>query len=197
MTVSQSLELIAETFGVANWNTLAAAIHSAAFDRRKSVLPLPPPGDEGGPTVRFSPELQATLHRAFGFARRRMHEYTTLEHLLLALIEDADASGAMKACNVDLATLNDAVAGDLDIELKELVTADGEATGPTAAFQRVVQRAVVHVRASGGQTVTGVQLVLAIFAERESPAVHFLIEQALTRQDVAHVLAHGIGKGGV
>jgi hypothetical protein len=195
ITVSQSLELIAETFGAANWNTLAAAIRSAAADQRKRALPFPPLTNDDVSSVRLSPELEGTLHRAFGFARRRKHEYTTLEHLLLALIEDGDASAVMKACNVDLAVLKDGVAGYVDIELKKLLSADGGETRPTAAFQRVVQRAVVHVRASGGKSVTGAQLLLAIFAERESPAVRFLIEQDLTRQDAAHYLAHGIGKG--
>jgi hypothetical protein len=193
ITVSQSLELIAETFGAANWNTLAAAIRSAAADQRKRALPLPVTGDL--PNLRLSAELEETLRRAIGFARWRKHAYATLEHLLLALIEDADASAVMTACGIDLAALKDSVAGYIDIDLKKLLIADGSEPKPTAAFQRVVQRAVLHIRESGHHAVTGAQLLLAIFAERESPAVRFLIEQDLTRQDAAHFLAHGIGKG--
>src|SRR5258706_15380828 len=94
-------------FGAANWNALAAAIRAEAFPSRKNASPLPAPTAEVVPGSRFSAELESTLHRAFASARKRKHEYTTLEHLLLALTDDAAASAAMKACHADLGALKD------------------------------------------------------------------------------------------
>ena len=195
VTISQSLELIAETFGVADWNTLAAAIRAEVLASRKNTPPLPPLSAEAVPGLRFSTELESTLHRAFASARKRKHEYTTLEHLLLALIDDADASAAMRACNVDLGALKDGLTSYVDNELKKLELGDGSGSKPTAAFQRVTQRTWLHVQGAGRHTVTGAQVLLAIFAERESPAAWLLGQQGVTRQDAAHFIAHGIGKG--
>jgi hypothetical protein len=195
ITISQSLELIAETFGVADWNTLAAAIRAEVLASRKNTPPLPPLSAEAVPGLRFSTELESTLHRAFASARKRKHEYTTLEHLLLALIDDADASAAMRACNVDLGALKDALTSYVDNELKKLELGDGSGSKPTAGFQRVTQRTWLHVQGAGRHTVTGAQVLLAIFAERESPAAWLLGQQGVTRQDAAHFIAHGIGKG--
>jgi hypothetical protein len=195
ITISQSLELIAEMFGVADWNTLAAAIRAEALASRKNASPLPAPTAEVVPGSRFSAELESTLHRAFASARKRKHEYTTLEHLLLALTDDADASAAMKACHADLGALKDGLTSYVDNELKKLELGDGSESKPTAAFQRVTQRAVLHVQGLGRDTVTGAQFLLAIFAERESPAARLLGEQGVTRLDAANFIAHGIGKG--
>jgi hypothetical protein len=184
ITISQSLELIAEAFGVADWNTLSAAI--------RAETTAPRIVDTG---MRFSPELVSTLHRALTHANPRKHNSSTLEHLLLALIEDSDASATMRACNVDLVVLKNQLANYLDND-KNLVVDDGSESKPTAAFQRVVQRAVIHIQGSGGETVTGAQLLMAIFSESESPAAELLGKQGITRQDAAHFVAHGIVKGG-
>jgi hypothetical protein len=194
ITNSQSLELIAEAFGVADWNTLSAAIRAEATAPRNNATPPPPSIAEGEPGQRFSAELESTLHRAIAHANQRKHQYSTLEHLLLALIEDADASAAMKACNVDLAALKDQLANYVDNELKQLEVNDGRDTQPTAAFQRVVQRALFHVQGLGRHIVTGGQVLMAMFAETESPAARLLGEQGMTRLDAAHFIAHGLGK---
>jgi glyoxalase superfamily protein/ClpA/ClpB-like protein len=195
ITNSQSLELIAEAFGVADWNTLSAAIRAEATAPRNNATPPPSSIAEGAPGTRFSAELESTLHRALAYAIQRKHQYSTLEHLLLALIEDADASAVMRACGVDLAALKGHLASYVDIQLKTLVVDDGRDTKPTAAFQRVVQRAVIHVQGSGGDMVTGSQLLMAIFSESESPAAWLLGKQGMTRLDAATFIAHGIVKG--
>ncbi len=107
ITVSESLELIAKAFGVADWNTLSAAVRAKAPAPRNEFSPSPPPAAERvlGPGPHFSRELESTLHRALAGANHREHDYATLEHLLLALIDDQDASAVMKACNVDLGAL--------------------------------------------------------------------------------------------
>lgn len=192
ITNGQSLELIAETFGVADWNTLTAAIRAKAPSNNASP---PPPTAQGVPGPQFSAELELTLRRAFAYAKRRKHEYTTLEHLLLALTGDVDASTVMKASAVDLGELEQNLASYIDNELKTLVTDGGGESQPTAAFQRVVQRAVVHTQGTGRHVITGAQLLLAIFAETRSPAVRFLGAQQMTRQDAANFIAHGIVKG--
>jgi hypothetical protein len=194
ITVSESLELIAAAFGAADWNTIAAAIRAeAATLRQKASIP-PPLAAEAISGPRFSTGLEATLHRAFACANQRTHEYTTLEHLLLALIDDADASAVMKACNVDLGVLRDALAAYVDSELTKLETGDDSNSRPTAAFQRVVQRARLQVKELGGDIVTGAQILLAIFPERESTAVWLLGEQDMTRYDAANFIDGGIGK---
>jgi hypothetical protein len=195
ITISQSLELIAEAFGVADWNTLSAAIRAEAAAPRNYVGPTPPPTAEGAPGPQFSAELESTLHRALEYANQRKHQYSTLEHLLLALIDDADASAVMKACNVDLGALNDQLANYVDNELKKLEVNDGSAAEPTAAFQRAVQRAVLHIQGLGRHIVTGGQVLMAMFAETESPAARLLAEQGMTRLDVANFIAHGVVKG--
>jgi hypothetical protein len=193
ITISQSLELIAEIFGVGDWNTLAAAIRREA--QRESASARPPAATAGwAPAQVFSRELELTLHRALAHANERAHEYATLEHLLLALIDDADASAVMNACNVDLGALQRDLANYLDNELKTLVTDNDRDAKPTAAFQRVVQRAVLHIR-NLDRDVTGRDLLVAMFAERESPAVWFLGEQEMTRRDAASVILPGGKKG--
>jgi hypothetical protein len=192
ITVSQSLELIAEAFGMADWNTLSAAIRAEAAHPPNNISPPQFPTAWSG--YAFSAALQSTLLRAIACSKRRNHQYATLEHLLLALIDDVDASGVMTACKVDLGVLKERLVGYVDNVLKTLVIDDGEAM-PTAGFQRVVQRAVIHVLSSGRQEVTGANLLVAIFAEHESPAAHFLQEQGMTRDDAVDYLSKGIRKG--
>jgi Glyoxalase superfamily protein/Clp amino terminal domain, pathogenicity island component len=197
ITVSQSLELIAQTFGVADWNTLAAAIRAETPAPRESESSPPPPTAEGVAAPRFSAELESTLHRALAYANQRKHEYATLEHLLLALIDDVDASAVMKACEVDLGVLRGSLARYIDNELKELVIDEGGVPKWTAGFQRVVQRAVIQTQALvGGDMVTGAELLANIFAERESHAAYFLQQQEMTRHDAVNYINHGIGKRG-
>jgi hypothetical protein len=193
VTISQSLELIAEVFGVADWNTLSAAIRRQRSAAGKNASP-PPPTDEG-PLTRFSAELESTLQRALAYANQRKHEYTTLEHLLLALMEDVTASGVMKVCEVDLDALKEKLVSYIDDELKTLVTDDGRKSRPTPAFQRVVQRAILHVEDLGRHAVTGGDILVAMFAETESPAVWLLGEQQMTQQDASNFILRGILKG--
>jgi ATP-dependent Clp protease ATP-binding subunit ClpA len=142
----------------------------------------------------FSRNLEETLHRAVAFANQRKHEYATLEHLLLSLADDQEAAGVMRACEVDLAVLKKNLLNYLDTELKSLVVDDGEDAKPTAGFQRVIQRAVIHVQSSGREEVTGANVLVAIFSERESHAAYFLQEQDMTRYDAVNFIAHGIAK---
>jgi ATP-dependent Clp protease ATP-binding subunit ClpA len=142
----------------------------------------------------FSRSLEQALHRALALAGERRHEYATLEHLLLALIDDQDAAAVMRACNVDLDVLRRNLVEYVDTELANLV-ADGRADSkPTAGFQRVIQRAVIHVQSSGREEVTGANVLVAIFAERESHAAYFLQEQDMTRYDAVNYISHGIAK---
>ncbi len=142
----------------------------------------------------FSPNLEDSLHRAVKTANEHKHEYATLEHLLLALIDDADAANVMKACEVDLGALKKSLASYVDNDLKSLVVDDGEDAKPTAGFQRVIQRAIIHVQSSGREDVTGANVLVAIFSERESHAAYFLQQQEMTRYDAVNFIAHGIAK---
>jgi ATP-dependent Clp protease ATP-binding subunit ClpA len=142
----------------------------------------------------FSQSLETALHRALESANERQHEYATLEHLLLALIDDRDANAVMRACNVDLAELRRKVTAYLDTELQSLVKKGSADAQPTTGFQRVVHRAVVHVQSSGREEVTGANVLVAIFAERESHAAFFLQEQDMSRFDAVQYMSHGIAK---
>src|SRR5216117_1671040 len=142
----------------------------------------------------FSRNLEQSLHRALALANERHHEYATLEHLLLALLEDQDAAAVMRACNVDLDKLKRSLVGYIESELDNLVTEGNEDSKPTAGFQRVIQRAVIHVQSSGREEVTGANVLVAIFAERESHAAYFLQEQDMTRYDAVNYISHGIAK---
>ncbi len=142
----------------------------------------------------FSRSLEQSLHRALALANERRHEYATLEHLLLALIDDQDAAAVMRACNVDLDKLRRSLVAYLETELENLITEGNEDFEPTAGFQRVIQRAVIHVQSSGREEVTGANVLVAIFAERESHAAYFLQEQDMTRYDAVNYISHGIAK---
>ncbi len=142
----------------------------------------------------FSRNLEQTLHRAIALAGQRRHEYATLEHLLLSLLEDSDAAAVLRACSVDLAALKKSLVEYIDSELENLVSDGREDSKPTAGFQRVIQRAVIHVQSSGREEVTGANVLVAIFAERESHAAYFLQEQDMTRYDAVNYISHGIAK---
>ena len=142
----------------------------------------------------LSPHLEQTLHRALVCANTRHHEFATLEHLLLALTEDPDAVSVMRACDVDVERLLKDLTEYIDSELQNLVhPASGEAK-PTSSFQRVLQRAAIHVQSSGREEVTGANVLVALFSERESNAVFLLQEQEMTRYDAVNYISHGIAK---
>src|SRR6201988_2791301 len=142
----------------------------------------------------FSQSLEQSLHRALAIANERHHQYATLEHLLLSLIDDSDAAAVMRACSVDLAKLRPHPVNYLETEFENLVTDGADDAKPTAGFQRVIQRAVIHVQSSGREEVTGANVLIAIFAERESHAAYFLQEQHMTRYDAVNYISHGIAK---
>jgi ATP-dependent Clp protease ATP-binding subunit ClpA len=143
----------------------------------------------------FSRNLEQSLHRALAAANERRHEYATLEHLLLSLLDDGDAAAVMRACSVDLESLKKSLLDYIDNELANLATnSRHDEAKPTAGFQRVIQRAVIHVQSSGREEVTGANVLVAIFAERESHAAYFLQEQDMTRYDAVNYISHGIAK---
>src|SRR5471032_1373867 len=142
----------------------------------------------------FSRSLEQSLHRALAIANERRHEYATLEHLLLALCDDQDATAVMRACNVDVDKLRGSVKEFLNEELGDLATMSGDDPKPTAGFQRVLQRAAIHVQSSGREEVTGANVLIALFSERESHAVYFLQAQEMTRFDAVNFVSHGIAK---
>ena len=143
----------------------------------------------------FSASLENAIHEALAAANARKHELATLEHLLLALLDEPDAAKVMRACSVDLKLLRKALVDFIEDDLSSLITdADGSEAVPTAAFQRVIQRAAIHVQSSGRTEVTGANVLVAIFAERESNAAYFLQEQDMTRYDAVNFIAHGVAK---
>jgi ATP-dependent Clp protease ATP-binding subunit ClpA len=139
----------------------------------------------------LSSALAATLHRAVGFASQRKHEYVTLEHLLLALVDDDDASTVMRVCGAGLGALAEKLVGYLDNELMKIVIDNGADPKPTAAFQRVVQRAEVRRKALGRSMMTGANILEAITFETQSPAAQLLGEQGMTRQRLLSIVTHG------
>ncbi|MDX1785458.1 MAG: ATP-dependent Clp protease ATP-binding subunit ClpA [Roseovarius sp.] len=143
----------------------------------------------------FSTTLEQAIHAALALANTRQHEFATLEHLLLALIDEPDAARVMKACSVETEDLRSTLVDFIDDDLSNLVTdIEGSEAVPTAAFQRVIQRAAIHVQSSGRTEVTGANVLVAIFAERESNAAYFLQEQDMTRYDAVNFIAHGVAK---
>ncbi len=142
----------------------------------------------------FSRSLEKALHQALAYANERQQEYATLEHLLLALLDDQDAAAVMRACNVDMDAIRRSLLEYIETELENLVTDGEEDSKPTAGFQRVIQRAVIHVQSSGREEVTGANVLVAIFAERESHAAYFLQDQDMTRYDAVNYISHGIAK---
>ena len=142
----------------------------------------------------LSRHLERSLHRALALAAERHHEYSTLEHLLLALTEDQDAVAVMRACGVSMDRLRADLSKYLDEELSSLITQDVVDPKPTAGFQRVLQRAVIHVQSSGREEVTGANVLVSLFSERESHAVYYLQSQDMTRFDAVNYISHGITK---
>ncbi len=142
----------------------------------------------------LSPNLEQSLRRALAYATERRHEYATLEHLLLALTEDQDAVAVLRACGVDLEQLSNDLVEFLDTDLADMVSIGASEPKPTEGFQRVVQRAVIHVQSSGREEVTGANMLVALFAERESHAVYFLQLHDMSRYDAVNYISHGIAK---
>ena len=144
----------------------------------------------------LSRNLEQSLHRALAIATERRHEYATLEHLLLALSEDADAVAVLRACGVELDQLRQNLTEFIDKEIPDILSAEEADPKPTASFQRVVQRAAIHVQSSGREEVTGANVLVALFSERESHAVYYLQVHDMTRLDAVNYISHGITKVG-
>ncbi|MCB1384569.1 MAG: ATP-dependent Clp protease ATP-binding subunit ClpA [Nitratireductor sp.] len=142
----------------------------------------------------FTDSLERVIHQALTLASERGQEFATLEHLLLALTDDADAVAVMRACNVNLDQLRQTLTDYIDNDLADLVSGFDDEARPTTGFHRVIQRAIIHVQSSGREEVTGANVLVAIFAERESHAVYFLQEQEMTRFDAVNYISHGIAK---
>lgn len=142
----------------------------------------------------LSKTLEQTLHRALIYAATRSHEFATLEHLLLALTEDTDAMAVLRACSVDIERLRENLTNYINNDLNNIVNTGVDEAQPTSGFQRVLQRAAIHVQSSGREEVTGANLLVALFSERESFAVFFLQEQDMTRFDAVNYISHGIAK---
>jgi ATP-dependent Clp protease ATP-binding subunit ClpA len=144
----------------------------------------------------FTRTLETTLRRALSLADERLHEYVTLEHLLASLVDDDDAAQVMSACKVDLDRLRASLDAYMEDELDNLVVdrREREEARPTAGFQRCLQRAMLHVDSSGQREVTGANVLVALFSERESHAAYFLQEQDMTRYDAVNFISHGLAK---
>jgi hypothetical protein len=205
VTVSQSLELIAQTFGAADWNTLSAAIRAQPGAMPQSTSRQTPtaegaraPGDRANPptTDALSAELESTLTQVFAYAKGRRHEEITLEHLVLFLLDDPNASSAMKASGIDLDDLRGKLSDYIDKSVKSHATDSGGDPKPTLGFQRVLQRAVFHVKSAGRLPVNSLNVLVAVFSEKESHVVGLFNEQGVTRMDVVNYIAHGFIKGG-
>lgn len=142
----------------------------------------------------LSSNLEETIHRSIDLATRRRHEFATLEHLMLGLCEDPDAVHVLRACDVEIDRLSSDLIGHIDKELDYLVSEYPVDPRPTDSFTRALQRAAVHVQSSGREKITGANVLVAIFSERESHAVYFLQEQGMTRWDAVNFISHGIAK---
>lgn len=139
-------------------------------------------------------ELEARLDHALALARERNQQYATLEHLLLALLDDRDTEAALIACRVGVDRLRRQLLDYIDTQLDSIKGRDGEEPRPTAGFQRALQRAAIHVQSSGGDTVAGTDLLLAVFSEHASAAARYLREYGVTKSDLANYLDHGLAK---
>ena len=142
----------------------------------------------------LSRNLEQSLHRALALSNERSHEFATLEHLLLALTEDRDSVAVLRACGIDLERLRCDLIDYLDNDLAFLSREDSGDPKPTAGFQRVLQRAAIHVQSAGREEVTGANVLVSMFAERESHAIYFLQEQNMSRLDAVNYISHGIAK---
>ena len=144
----------------------------------------------------LSKQLEQSLHTALTIAKEQQHEYATLEHLLLALLDDTDAGPVMRGCGIDVKELRDTLVDFIENDLSSLVVRNLDEAKPTAGFQRVIHRAAIHVQSAGKSEVTGANVLVALFSERESHAVYFLQEQDINRLDVVNYISHGIVKYG-
>ena len=144
----------------------------------------------------LSKNLEISLHRALALAKKYRHEYATLEHLLYALTDDPDAAAVMRGCGISMTDIKKNLSDFLENELTSLVVDEVEESRPTAGFQRVIHRAAIHVQSAGKTEVTGANVLVALFSERDSHAVFFLQEQELSRLDVVNYISHGIVKYG-
>ena len=142
----------------------------------------------------LSRNLEETLHRALRYANERRHEYATLEHLLLALTDDQDAVAMLRACDIRVDKLRSDLVEYIDNDLSSLITNRSDDGAPTDSFQRVLHRAAIHVQSSGREEVTGANVLVALFSERESHAVFYLQDQEMTRLDAVNYISHGITK---
>ena len=142
----------------------------------------------------LSKELEFTLNQAFKSAREKQHEFMTIEHLLLALLDNPAAAQVLRACGADIEALRRDIDGFIEETTPLIMDDEGRETQPTLGFQRVLQRAVFHVQSSEKKEVTGANVLVAIFSEQESQAVFFLDRQNITRLDVVNYISHGISK---
>src|SRR5215204_1554765 len=147
---------------------------------------------DGGTMI--AQELEVSLHMAFVEARQKQHEFITVEHLLLAMLDNPSAAEVLKACGVDLEELRGVLTDFINEHTPRLPPHSDADTQPTQGFQRVIQRAILHVQSSGKKEVTGANVLVAIFGEKESHAVYFLNQRGVTRLDVVNYIAHGITK---
>jgi hypothetical protein len=196
---SRVLDNLAQLLGLDDWEKLRATVQTArptASPRPESETPFltdPTPQPSG---QRFSAALERSLYRAVELAAVRNHGFNTVEHLLLALIDDADAAEALQACGANLAKLSESLTSYIDEELGALLATDNRPPEPTAGFHRVIRRAMIHVESSGRYPVTGANVLVAIFSEQESHAAYFLRQQHVERIDAVNFIAHGIRKNG-
>ena len=206
ITVSQSLELIAKTFGLADWKKLSAAIRSPATAAPEDT-PRPAPtfqspvtaGDapKSPSTKHLSVELESTLNQAFAYAKARRHDLITVEHLALFVLADPDVSRVMQALGANIEELRGKLTDNIDKTLNVPDTDGADfAPSPTLGFQRVLQRAVFHVQQANGYPVKAINVFVAIFSEKQSDAVQLIAAQRVARIDVVNYISHGIVKGG-
>src|ERR1700752_636938 len=139
-------------------------------------------------------ELEVSLHMAFVEARQKQHEFITVEHLLLAMLDNPSAAEVLKACGVDLDELRGVLTDFISEHTPPLSPHSAADTQPPQGFQRVIQRAILHVQSSGKKEVTGANVLVAIFGEKDSHAVYFLHQKGVTRLDVVNYISHGISK---
>jgi len=141
-------------------------------------------------------ELEVSLHMAFVEARQQRHEFITVEHLLLALLDNPSAAEVLRACSAQVDDLRQSLATFIKDNTPQVAGTEEVDTQPTLGFQRVIQRAIMHVQStgSGKKEVTGANVLVAIFGEKDSHAVYYLHQQGITRLDVVNFIAHGIRK---
>jgi hypothetical protein len=195
ISVGESLELTSKALGAADWNTLAALIQAADTPPAGDSKPAPPTMPSRASSKLFADALDSTLHRGVAAAAQRLHQSVTVEHLLLALIDDPDAAVVMTSCQVDLAALSAKLTGYIDERYAETVVEGGDGPTPSAGFQRTMQRAIVNVQSSGRGQVSGANVLIAIFWEGESGAAALLAQHGMTRLDAVNFVTHGVIKG--